>query len=65
MPLRLVIADDHPLLVDGLKGVLQDMEEVEVVSTASNGWELISILHKINSKSLFLPITVNQNLLKK
>jgi two-component system NarL family response regulator len=56
MPLRLVIADDHPLLVDGLKGVLQDMEEVEVVSTASNGWELISILHKINADLVLLDL---------
>jgi DNA-binding NarL/FixJ family response regulator len=56
MPLRLIIADDHPLLIDGLKGVLQDMDGVEVVSTASNGWELVSILRKINADLVLLDL---------
>jgi DNA-binding NarL/FixJ family response regulator len=43
MPFKIVIADDHPLLVDGLKKVLEEMEDVRVISTANNGWELISI----------------------
>src|SRR5580704_11062716 len=56
MPLRLIIADDHPLLIDGLKGVLQDMDGVEVVSTASNGSDLVSILRKINADLVLLDL---------
>ncbi|HVM88714.1 MAG TPA: response regulator transcription factor [Puia sp.] len=44
MTLRLVIADDHPLLVDGLQKVLEEIEGVRVVATAGNGRELINIL---------------------
>jgi len=44
MPLRLIIADDHPLLVDGLKKVLEEMEDTMVVSTAGNGLELMSMV---------------------
>jgi DNA-binding NarL/FixJ family response regulator len=44
MPLKLIIADDHPLLVDGLKKVLEEIEGVQVVATAGNGRELIDIL---------------------
>ncbi|HLY71226.1 MAG TPA: response regulator transcription factor [Puia sp.] len=46
MALRLVIADDHPLLVDGLKQVLEEIQNVEVVATAGNGFELINVLRK-------------------
>ena len=44
MPFKIVIADDHPLLVDGLKKVLEEMEDTRVIGTAGNGWELISVL---------------------
>ncbi len=47
MPFKIVIADDHPLLVDGLKKVLEEMKDVQVVSTANNGWELISVLREM------------------
>ena len=46
MPIRLVIADDHPMLVDGLKKVLEEMNEVQIAATAHNGWELVDILRK-------------------
>jgi DNA-binding NarL/FixJ family response regulator len=46
MTLNLVIADDHPLLVDGLKNVLEEIQDVKVVATAGNGFELINILRK-------------------
>jgi DNA-binding NarL/FixJ family response regulator len=46
MPLRLIIADDHPLLVDGLRRVLEEMEGAEVVACAENGYQLINILRE-------------------
>jgi DNA-binding NarL/FixJ family response regulator len=44
MPFKIVIADDHPLLIDGLKKVLEEMDNTRVTATAGNGWELISVL---------------------
>ncbi len=46
MSLRIIIADDHPLLVDGLKKVLEEIEDAKVVATAGNGRELLNILHE-------------------
>jgi DNA-binding NarL/FixJ family response regulator len=45
MPLRLIIADDHPLLVNGLIQVLQEMDDVQVLEPALNGRQLIDRLH--------------------
>lgn len=46
MRLRLIIADDHPMLVNGLVAVLREMDEVEVLEPAFNGRQLIERLRK-------------------
>lgn len=46
MPLRLIIADDHPLLVGGLISVLQEISDVQVLDPAVNGRQLLEKLRK-------------------
>ena len=46
MPLRLIIADDHPLLVGGLISVLQEINDVLVLDPAVNGRQLLEKLRK-------------------
>lgn len=40
-PVRVVLADDHALIRQGLRAMLDTSDEVEVVAEASNGRELI------------------------
>jgi DNA-binding NarL/FixJ family response regulator len=47
MALRLLIADDHPLLVDGLVSVLEEIEDVLVLEPVGNGRQLIDRLKKL------------------
>ena len=56
MALRLVIADDHPLLIDGLKKVLEEMENVKVVACAENGLQLISVLRETPADMILLDL---------
>lgn len=44
--IRIVLADDHVLVRDGIKALLEDEEGLEVVAEASNGIEAIEILEK-------------------
>ena len=44
MALKLIIADDHPVLVDGLKKVLEEIEGLSVADTVDNGRHLIARL---------------------
>ncbi len=46
MPWRIIIADDHPLLVDGLKRMLEEMKDVQVLETVSNGRQLLARLRE-------------------
>ncbi|SRR5579871_99823 len=54
--LRIVIADDHPLLVDGLKKVLEEIEGAQVLAIAGNGRELINILRTTVADIVFLDL---------
>lgn len=44
--IRIVLADDHVLVRDGIKALLEDQEGLEVVAEASNGVEAIELLEK-------------------
>ncbi|MBS1664551.1 MAG: response regulator transcription factor [Bacteroidetes bacterium] len=46
MPVRLIIADDHPLLVDGLRKVLGEMSELEVLEPVGDGRQLLTRLRQ-------------------
>ena len=37
MPIRLIVADDHPIVLDGLAGLFRAADEFAVVATATNG----------------------------
>jgi DNA-binding NarL/FixJ family response regulator len=43
-PIRIIIADDHPLVRDGLKTVLHKMPDFQVVAEAEDGLQLIRLI---------------------
>lgn len=45
--IKIIIADDHPLLTAGIKMTLDQWEEFEVVGVASNGAEAVSLCEKL------------------
>lgn len=40
-PIRILIADDHPLVTEGIKGILDSYDTLEVVATLSDGQEVV------------------------
>ena len=45
-PIRILLADDHPLLRDGVAGLMADQPDMELVGEASNGREAIDQFRK-------------------
>ena len=46
MPTQIIIADDHPLLVDGIRMILEEMDNVIVLNSVNNGRLLLDELER-------------------
>ncbi len=44
--IRVILADDHELVLEGLQALLQNEEDLQVVATAKNGAQLMDIVHQ-------------------
>ena len=44
--LRVIVADDHQIVIDGVKAILNDEEDIEVVGEALNGQALIELAER-------------------
>jgi DNA-binding NarL/FixJ family response regulator len=53
---RLVIVDDHQLIIDGIKALLRDEESIQIVGEASNGKEAIEVIDLLETDVVLLDI---------
>jgi DNA-binding NarL/FixJ family response regulator len=51
---RIVLADDHALFREGLKMVLSQKPDYEIIAEANDGFELLSILKKVAAPDLII-----------
>ncbi|MFA4919538.1 MAG: response regulator transcription factor [Thermodesulfovibrionales bacterium] len=56
--IRVLIADDHMLLREGLKLILSDTEDIVVVAEASDGQEVLDKVEKNNLDVIVLDINM-------
>jgi DNA-binding NarL/FixJ family response regulator len=52
--IRVVLADDHPLMRRGICSLLNRTEDIEVVGEARNGYEALSMVHELDPDVLLL-----------
>ena len=57
-PFRVVLADDHILVRQGLKRILEEMADLEVIGEAGNGLELLKLLERITPQMILLDISM-------
>ncbi len=55
-PYSIVLADDHALVRQGLKRILEGTEDLEVVGEANDGLELLQLLTRITPQMVILDI---------
>lgn len=56
--INLLIVDDHPLVSDGIRMMLQDVDYIEITATARNGKEALEILQGEDVTILLLDISL-------
>lgn len=54
--IRLVIVDDHPVVRDGLRGMLENQPDFEVVGEASNGEEAVQMASSFNPEVMLMDL---------
>lgn len=58
MPVKILIADDHPLIREGLKTILSEENDFSVAAEASNAGEILEILKKQPIDIILLDISL-------
>jgi DNA-binding NarL/FixJ family response regulator len=58
--IRLILADDHPLIRAGFRSMLGKSDDFEIVGEASNGNELIAKIPELNPDAILVDITMPQ-----
>jgi DNA-binding NarL/FixJ family response regulator len=56
MTIRIVIADDHTMLREGLSQALDSLPDIEVIATAADGRELIDTLDRVTPDVILVDI---------
>ncbi len=55
-PIRVLIADDHPLFRDGMHGLLDSVEDTEVVGEAATGEEAVGLAAEVQPDVILMDI---------
>ena len=55
-PIRVLIADDHPVVREGLAGMLATQPDLDVVGEASNGLEAVKLAHSLNPDLILMDL---------
>lgn len=57
-PIRLVLADDHPIVRAGIRAELEKLQGVEVIGEASDGREALDLVRKLQPDVIFMDISM-------
>ncbi len=56
--IKIIIADDHSIIRDGLKALLKEEKNIEIIGEAANGLEVIEILKKDKTDIVIMDINM-------
>ena len=57
-PYRIIIADDHSLIRQGIKSILLQDSSLQIAGEAANGFDLLNLMHKDPPDMVILDITM-------
>lgn len=58
MPIKVLLADDHSMIREGIRQLLELMGEIEVIGEAADGLECMNLLKKVRPDILLLDINM-------
>ncbi len=58
LPMKIIIADDHILFVDGLCILLEEIGDIEIIAAVNNGRQLIDCLHNMRPDIVLMDLNM-------
>jgi len=58
MNIRVIIADDHKIICDGLNALLDDEDDIEVVGEVHSGEELLKMADKVGVHIIIMDVAM-------
>jgi DNA-binding NarL/FixJ family response regulator len=59
-PVRVLVVDDHAMMRDGLRAVLQSYQDIDVIGVAANGQEAIDAVDLLGPQVVLMDINMPQ-----
>jgi two-component system response regulator NreC len=56
--IRIILADDHEILREGLRGILRQHRDIEIVAEAANGTETVALTRQFSPDIVIMDITM-------
>ncbi len=56
--IKVILADDHPIVREGLRGLLEKQKDVEVIAEAQNGQEAVRLCRQLRPDIVVMDITM-------
>ena len=57
--IRLILADDHKIIIEGLKGILETEPDIELIGTAYDGREMVEMAHRLKPDVVVTDISMS------
>ncbi len=57
-PIRIIIADDHPLVTEGIKGILESFDHIDVIATLADGKQLVDRFEALNADVILMDLNM-------
>lgn len=55
-PIRVLLVDDHPVILHGLKGMLSELDGIEVIGQAQSGQEALDLVQRLNPQVVLMDV---------
>jgi len=59
-PIRIMLADDHTLVRDGVRSLLEHIDGIEIVAEANDGLEILKLLKTIQTDLVLMDVAMPQ-----
>lgn len=58
--IRVLIVDDHPMVADGIRAILESYDDISVIGTLSNGQEVVDQIDQLSPDVILMDLNMPQ-----